>query len=330
MAESKLYFPPTTGQWETVKPSSIGIDQAKLKKALAYAGNNQSSGVLILYRGKILAEQYWNEKGVKSERLKRLSIGRDKAGRAIEDAASVQKSVAAALVCIVQQKDLLKIEDRVDKYLGKGWSKASPQQESAITIRHLITMTSGLSDRGVFDVPAGSKWRYNTGMYAKTMAVLEKASGMDRHELTRKWLTDPLGMADSKWVKRGFAAASTNGYGFATTARDLARFGLMMQAKGKWREKAVLSDHKFLKDATTSSQKQNPYYGYLWWLNKSTFSPNRLRVADAPKDMFSANGALNRRCFVVPSKQLVITRLGISRAMASGLIANFGSCLPMQ
>ena len=55
----------------------------------------------------------------------------------------------------------------------------------------------------------------------------------------------------------------------------------------------------------------NPSYGYLWWVNRNAYAPNRpSRIAIAPKDMFSANGALNRRCFVVPSLQLVVTRLG--------------------
>jgi len=68
---------------------------------------------------------------------------------------------------------------------------------------------------------------------------------------------------------------------------------------------------KYLKAATTTSQELNPYYGYLWWVNGNAKAPEHApRIATAPKDMFSANGALNRRCFVVPSLQLVVTRLG--------------------
>ncbi|MEK6238510.1 MAG: beta-lactamase family protein, partial [Planctomycetales bacterium] len=148
--------------------------------------------------------------------------------------------------------------------------------------------------------------------YARTMDVLEKAAEMDRHELTKKWLTEPLGMADSKWARRGSAKLQLiNGFGFATTARDLARFGLLTLAKGNWDGKAILSDRQYLKDSTTSSQKLNPFYGYLWWVNRNAHAPKSPpRLAAAPIDMFSANGALNRRCFVVPSRRLVVTRLG--------------------
>ena len=307
-----LYFPPAHGTWETVRPAQVGWDQAKLHEALDYAKENHSTGVVILHKGRILAEQYFEIEGARSAKFRKRILGRDEAGHTIEDVASAQKSVASILLGIAQQKGLLEIDDRVNQYLGAGWSRATPQQEKAITVRHLITMTSGLTNRGTFEVSPGTKWRYNTTAYAKSMDVVAAAANMDRHELTRQWLTQPIGMSHSKWVKRGSPEMQlVNGFGFATTARDLARFGLMTMAGGKWGDKTILADQEYLKAATTSSQELNPFYGYLWWVNRDANAPNRApRLATAPKDMFSANGALNRRCFVVPSLQLVVTRLG--------------------
>jgi CubicO group peptidase (beta-lactamase class C family) len=311
-----LYFPPARtseqSQWATVEPSSVGWDKTKLQKALDYAGAHQSSGMVILYRGKILGEQHWKLTGPKSAKFKKRILGRTEADHTIEDVASAQKSIASFLVGIAQQKGLLKIDDPVNQYLKAGWSRATPEQEQAIKIRHLITMTSGLSVRGNYETKPGTKWLYNTAVYAKSIDVVAAAAKMDRHELTRKWLTGPIGMADSKWASRGAAGiAAGNGFGFATSARDLARFGLLALAGGKWAKTDILSDRQYLKESTTSSQKLNPYYGYLWWLNRSDYGPKRIRrIAAAPADMFSANGALNRRCFVVPSLDLVVTRLG--------------------
>ena len=311
-AEPKLYFPPADGKWETVKPSDAGWDKAKLQAALDYAGKNRSSGVVILYRGRILAEQHWMEKKAGTAKFRRRNQGRTKAGHAIEDVASVQKSIAGLLIGIAQEKGLLKIDDAVSKHLGKGWTKATAEQEAAITIRHLLTMSSGLTDAGRFEAKPGEKWRYNTWAYAKTMDVLEKVTKQDRNKLTADWLTKPLGMTNSKWVRRGAALQSVNGYGFATTARDLARVGLLMLADGRWGKQTILGDSKYLKAATTSSQKRNPFYGYLWWVNRNKYSrlKRARRMLTAPRDMYSANGALNRRCWVVPSLQLVVTRLG--------------------
>ena len=55
---SNLYFPPLKGAWEKVSPEQAGWNVAKLKKAMEYAGSQDSSGVVILYRGSILVEQY--------------------------------------------------------------------------------------------------------------------------------------------------------------------------------------------------------------------------------------------------------------------------------
>jgi CubicO group peptidase (beta-lactamase class C family) len=328
LGEDSLYF-PTKGKWENVKPTDAGWDAKKLQVVLDYAGGNQSSGVVILYRGRILAEQYWKMQGAKSAKFRQRIVGKDKQGRNIEDVASAQKSVASMLVGIAQQKGLLKISDRVDQYLGKGWSKATAEQEQAITIRHLITMTSGLTEQRTFEAAAGTKWRYNTWAYAKSIDVLEKVTKMDRHVLTRKWLTGPVGMANSRWVHRKSKQVQLiNGFGFATSARDLARFGLLAMAKGKWGENTILSDQKYLRESTRSSQKLNPFYGYLWWVNQNTITPSKARrLTTAPLDMFSANGALNRRCFVVPSLQLVVTRLGDQPGAKRGFDRRFWKLL---
>lgn len=309
--DSDPYFPPNQGIWQTVEPAAVGWDQAKLQKALDYAGQNRSSGVVILLRGKILAEQYW-EIPIGWKKYWLMVQSKNTAGHMIEDVASVQKSVTSILVGIAQEKGLLSIDDPVNQYLGAGWSWADPNQEKSIAIRHLITMTSGLTSRGIFESEPGTKWRYNTPIYAKTMDVVAAAAQMDRHELTRLWLTQPLGMADSTWMPRGLVGTSAgNAFGFATTARNLARFGLMVLAGGQWGGQTILADQQYLQEATTTSQELSPFYGYLWWVNSNALDPGqRLRIPTAPNDMFSANGAFGRRCFIVPSMQLVVTRLG--------------------
>ena len=324
--EAPLYFPPAKGPWEKIDPAKIGWNSAKLKEALDYAGKNKSSGVVILYRGRILAEQYWplnpKEKTAADQPNPyfHMRFGKNARGRAIEDVASVQKSVTAMLVGIAQHKGLLKITDPVHKHLGKGWSKASAAAEAKITIRHLITMSSGLNPRLQYVAPAGTKWFYNTGAYSMALTCVSKAAKMDAGQLTKKWLTEPLGMKDSRWAQRPWQKSmrtDANRYGFATTARDLARFGLLMLANGNWENKNVLKDKAYLKAAISPSTNLNPSYGYLWWLNRGPFvargngqkKQGRL-IFSAPKDMYAALGKLNRRLYVLPTHQLVITRLG--------------------
>ena len=211
--DAPLYFPPAKGQWEMIDPAKIGWNPAKLKELMDYAGKNKSSGVVILYRGRILAEQYWpldpKEKTAagKPNPYFHMRLGKDAKGRAIEDVASAQKSVTAMLVGIAQHKGLLKITDPVHKHLGKGWSKAPADAEAKITITHLITMSSGLDTRLQYEAPAGTKWFYNTTAYSRSLTCVSKAAKMDANILTKKWLTGPLGMKDSRWAVRPWQSA---------------------------------------------------------------------------------------------------------------------------
>ena len=321
-----LYFPPSKGTWETVDPAKVGWNKDKLDAALELAGRKRASGVVILHRGRIMAERYWKldedtRAGAKARTYGAMVVGHDAAGHVIEDVASVQKSVSAMLVGIARHKGLVKLDDPVSKHLGKGWSKATVGQESAITIRHLITMTSGLQEDLTFEAPAGTKWRYNSGAYGHTMKVLAAATKKTPNELTSEWLTARIGMADSRWVERpgGGRETAVNPLGFATTARDLARFGLLVLADGNWSGETIIEDTDYLHAALKPSQKLNPSYGYLWWLNGQSEVARGAGakvkgplIPTAPSDLVVALGAVDRKLYVVPSLNLVVTRLGNS------------------
>ena len=187
-------------------------------------------------------------------------------------------------------------------------------------LRHLLTMTSGLNDALEYEAPAGTRWRYNTTAYSRVLRVISVAAQMEPDELTQKWLTGPTGMDDSHWVARSRMndVEAANTVGFATSGRDLARFGLLILAQGTWANQVVIEDKEYLRAALQSSQDLNPSYGYLWWLNgKSSVlrggGERRLPgplIPTAPADLVAAEGAMGRKVYVVPSKELVVTRLG--------------------
>lgn len=304
----ELYFPPNDGEWATVVPKTVNWDEEGIDKALDYAGTQRSTGVVILHRGRIMAERYWKLTDEGSDWFNKL-LRRNSAGHDIEDVASIQKSLVSILIGVAQKKGMLTLDDPVSKYLGEGWTRGTPEQERTISIRHLLEMTSGLNEKLEVRSPPGTDWLYNTAAYAKTVDVLEAATKMNRRQLTQTWLTDPISMPDSEWISR--RPDAPNPFGFASTARDLARFGLLVAAGGRWGDTVVLADQKYLVAATRSSQKRNPHYGYLWWVSRNAFAPEaQPEPPNAPVDMFTAKGALRRRCYVVPSLDLVVTRLG--------------------
>ena len=107
--------------------------------------------------------------------------------------------------------------------------------------------------------------------------------------------------------------------GLSTTPRELARFGLMIQAGGRWHAQQIVTDTEFLADMLSPSQSLNPAYGLLWWVNGQAFrlgaNARATRqdgplIAAAPDDLVAMQGAADRKLYLVPSLDLVITRLG--------------------
>lgn len=305
---SGLYFPPVKGKWETVPIEDSGWNVAKLKTAMEYAGDQNSSGVVILCGGRILAEQYWNLASAENQRslYRAMLVGKTSDGRAVEDVASVQKSVISFLAAIAREQGKLDLDRTVASYIGNGWSESSPQQEARITVRHLMSMTSGLSESLEYEHPSGTVWEYNTGAYSMMIPLLTKVMDSDIHQLTREWLTGPTGMLESRWEPRPWVRdrGAANNMGLATSARDLARFGLLVLAQGKWNGHGVLKDSRYLLESLQPSQSLKSSYGLLWWLVNRSWFP------EAPDKAVAALGRLSRIVLIVPDQQLVFVRLG--------------------
>ena len=106
-------------------------------------------------------------------------------------------------------------------------------------------------------------------------------------------------MLESRWKPRRWVQNHhpANSIGFATSARDLARFGLLVLAEGKWNGHAVLKNSKYLFEALQPPQELKSSYGLLWWL---------LREHNA----VAALGKLSRMVIIIPDDQIVIVRLG--------------------
>lgn len=314
---AEFYFPQSDANWEHAEPAQLGWDTDLLEAAIDVAEESKSSGVLILHHGRILAERYWQNPD-NSQRYTNFLTGRDAADRAIEDVASAQKNVTSLLVGMAQERGYLTLDDSISDHLGSGWSAANTAQESAITIRHLLSMNSGLAPDLSFVEPPNKVWLYNTPAYHMLMRVVTSATGMERNALTREWITAPLGMENSSWTPRPWASSDI-AVGFSTTARELARFGLMIQAGGRWHDDIVIADTEYLQEMVTPSQQFNPSYGFLWWLNGQEFTLGAGRnaprrdgslIASAPEDLIAMQGALDRKLYIVPSLGLLVARLG--------------------
>lgn len=301
---NEYYYPALTGDtWETKTAASIGWDERLLQTAFDYAGNKKTYGLIVLHHGKIVKEQYWN-KWTKDTKYYIASAG---------------KSVVGFLAGIAQQDGIININNKTSQYLGTGWTSLPLAKENLVTVKHQLTMTTGLDD-GVPDVDctipaclvykadAGTRWAYHNAPYHLLQQVLANASGKTFNQYSKEKLFDKIGMPTAFWLD----------YIMYCTTREATRFGSLILSKGKWGSTSLLSDSNYLKSMTSSSQNYNLSYGYLWWLNgkASTMVPQSQvifptsLVPDAPEDMFMALGKDDKKIYVVPSLDVVVVRLG--------------------
>ena len=299
------YVPPTDGPWATLDPTTAGWDVSQLESFAAFAGERATKSLLVLQDGRILLERTWDEPDYR------------------RDIASAQKSLVSSLVGISVAHGELDRDAPVDRYLGQGWSSAPRADEASILVRHLLTMTTGLTESLDPVAEPGTTWDYNNTTYQLVRPVLEEATGLGIEPLTRRRLFDPIGVSDrSHWYERPGAAPTSVDptgrrlWGLVMTARDLARVGVLVQRAGSWADDEVLPETELAR-SLRPSQAMNPSYGELWWLNgqSSYMLPQRPTqpgslLPDAPTDAVAALGKDDQKLYVSRATGLVLVRLG--------------------
>jgi len=236
--------------------------------------------------------------------------------------------VMSTLVGLARDRGLLGLDDPVSDHLPAGWTNAAAAEEQAITIRHLLTMSSGLNEATLTVKAApGTVWEYNTDAYQKLRRVVEAAAGSDINTLSGEWLFGPIGIdSPQAWAPRPGAFATMDAVGdkawaLELTAREMARFGLLAQRNGLWAGQQLTDPGWFAEAWTGSSRKRD--YGYLWWL----LGEGHFRRQGVPTDLVAALGARDQKIYVLPSMQLVLVRQGETARSAALAESDFDTAL---
>ena len=193
-------------------------------------------------------------------------------------------------------------------------------------MQHLLSMGSGLDDSLRFVVEPGTRFYYNNPAYYQTFELITRATSQTIHQATASLLWNRIGMRTASW--RLNIDTGEPGFVMSASARDMARFGLLVLNTGRWDTQVVLDDTAYLRASTSSSHASNPSYGYLWWLNGKTAYrtpgpyllpsvPGPL-IPSAPSDLVAALGKGDKKIYVVPSLELVVVRHGAEADVAGG------------
>ena len=282
----------------------------------SYLEDNKTSSFILFHEGEIKVESEFEVQS--PSEFYKIASEDNIQGRSLEDVASIQKSVVSLLIGIAQQKGFLDINDSVSSHLGP-WTRLKQKSEQEIKIVHLLSMNSGLDESLSFKSLPGASWFYNTKAYSQLIFILERVTNKDIQTLSKEWLFDVIGMTDTYWQERSSKwSSNASRFGLVTSARDLLELGRFVLNGGEEGDLHVIEDIDFFDDSFKNSQNGNLAYGYLWWLTYSSTHidiysgklKNKNLFPDAPEDTILALGAANRILAIVPSKDLIMVRLG--------------------
>lgn len=296
---------------------AIAAPSAAMQAVLDYAQAQKTTGLLVMRDRAIVAERNWPLPPDAASFRAAAAYETTPDGALLEDVASQQKSFVAMLAAIAVDRGLLDVEAPASDYVGAGWSKASPPQERAIRVVHLLTMSSGLSEKLEYLAPPGSTFLYNTPAYAVTKRVLAAAARQPLETITHDWLTAPAGMRNTAWRRRPAAMGDVgNPTGLVTSPRDVATFGQLVLDGGRSADARRVVSEAGLR-AMFARSPTNPAYGRLWWLNGSAYAirPPARRVEGplipaAPANLVAAFGAFDRKLYVAPREKVIVVRMG--------------------
>jgi CubicO group peptidase (beta-lactamase class C family) len=342
--ETNIHFKPVavrpnlpdaaTTPWPMGDANATSAPNASVEAALDWAfqqKEHNTRAVVVVHRGKIAGERY--------------APGWTKDTPQISWSAG--KSITAALVGIIVQRGQLKVDDLAPI---KEWHKSKEDPRREIRVRDLLRMSSGLdfANLGLSGPDSFTRDNKHMRIYFDGLDVFEHAVNQpqeiapntqfryrnsDPLTLGRivkeavesrgdNYLTFPQRALFDKIGARNFVLETDAWGNFIMTgfdygaARDWARFGLLHLWDGAWQGERILPDDWLEFISTPAPADKNKGYGGLWWLNRGG------QWKGVPEDAIRASGHMGQYTMVIPSRDVVIVRLGPSPRGSDGYFSD--------
>lgn len=269
-------------------------------------------GIAVVYDNQLIAEKYLD--GYNAETM--------------FHGWSMTKTITGALAGILFDEGKLTPDEPA------GFPEWQSDKRQNITVKNIIQMSSGLdwyenyftiSDATVMLMqndnmlssvldndavyPPGTHWYYSSGDANLLSGILRNRinNDTDYHNFIYTKLLYPTGMLHTKVETdaSGLFVASSYSYG---STRDWARFGMLFLNNGVFAGDTILSK-EWVDFMRIPAEASDGNYAGTFWLKES----NPLQeLMDVPDDVFFADGFLGQRVYIIPSKELVVVRMGYS------------------
>ena len=265
-----------------------------LQPAAEYLRANNGHALLVYCDGRLVFEEYLN--GHQREVPHRLASG--------------TKSFVGVLAVMAVEDGLLRLDEKVSVTLTEWQADA---RKSQVTIRQLLTLTSGIAGGEVGDMPSyreavrlaeakfppGEKFQYGPVPFQCFGELLRRKLAVRKETLEgylKRRLLEPIGLKPSFWRK------DTDGQphlpsGLLLTASEWAKFGQFVLNRGAWNGQQLVSE-KLLAECFQGT-KAHPTYGLTFWLNAAD---------ERPRDLAMAAGAGKQKLYLVPSQKLLVVQ----------------------
>ncbi|AWH72692.1 serine hydrolase [Dokdonia sp. Dokd-P16] len=294
---------------------SLTIDRRVLEEISSYAENQNSNALLILHKGKLQLENYYNQTTKEST----------------SNSMSMAKTITSILIGIAIDEGYIESEKELASAYITDWQD---DQRNTITIEDLLLMQSGLRvDNNVQNIfsdvislymgtdvegtalkiplskePA-TAFEYNNANTQLLAIIIEKATGLPIEQYASSRLWKHIGAADAGWwldkedgMPRTFCC-------FFAQAEDWMIIGQLLLQNGEWRGEQVIPKKWISKMLTQSTLERD--YGYQIWLNYES-GGNREKDRTSPflAKNFLIDGTHNQEVMVVPQEEIVLVRIG--------------------
>ena len=286
-------------------PEELGWSTEKLAAAQQESQKIGSAAVLIVHRGKIVAD--WGQT------TRRYNVH------------SIRKSFLSALYGMPGLAEKIDLSATMEQLGIDDNEPALTPTEKKATVLDLLKARSGVYHPALYETEAmkrrrpkrgshtpGTFWYYNNWDFNALGTIFQQQTGLSVFAAFERFLARPLEMEDFRLEDTEYVRGADSihpAYPFRMTARDMARFGLLFARGGKWRGKQLIpaawvaQSTTSYSPATSEVGKLRCGYGYLWW---TELDKRQLEGADLPAGSFSARGSGGHYILVVPAWDLVI------------------------
>jgi WD40 repeat protein len=286
---SPLLIEEPINNWPTASLEEEGINATILNRHIKTIQGQNFHSVLIIRNGKLVFEQYYDDP-IYNEFTPKLK----------HTLFSATKSFTSALIGIAIDKGFIESTDQlVLDFFPEKNIDTTDSRKNAITIHHLLSMTTGLEHDEYEDIwgiaiandsvehilskplyaDPGTVYQYNTGSSHILSAIIQKVTGNSTRDFAMKYLFGPLGIeeTDVSWVA-GSDSVFCGGIGLFLTPRNMAKFGQLYLNKGKWNENQIISsdwikisskDH--IKEVSKNGWMDTSQYGYHFWIDENKY-----------------------------------------------------------